>query len=126
MNGITAEERKVILEMYGIKSTLNEDVNSKEGILSLYKRWKVCTKDSSKYPNLVKAAGGSVLTMWGFFLIFIGVTGEFLSFGLSTPISTTAMTAGAAASTVGIKNAYQANYDKIGKELELLSKCINS
>jgi hypothetical protein len=123
---MTKKEKKMILEMYGIVKDVNEGISSKEGIVSLWKRFGKCSEDSmKKYPNLTKVSGGSVITMWGLLLIFIGITGEFLSFGLSTAASTTAVTAGIAGSYVGIKKLYDTNYGKIEGELQMLMKCIN-
>lgn len=126
LNEITLEEKKVILEMYGIVHNVNEGVSSKEGILSLWKSFSKCSQNSIKnYPNLTKVSGGSVATLWGLFLIFIGVTGEILSFGLSTALSTTAITAGVAGSYVGLKKIFDTNFGMIEGELQKLSKCIN-
>lgn len=126
LNEITVEEKKIILEMYGIVHNVNEGVLSKEGILSLWKSFRKCSQNSMKnYPNLTKISGGSVATLWGLFLIFIGVTGEFLSFGLSTALSTTAVAGGVTGSYVGLKKIFDTNFSLIEGELQKLSKCIN-
>jgi hypothetical protein len=76
--------------------------------------------DKRKFPNLYKAASGSISTVMGLLLMWAGAASEVLSFGVSTLV----MVAGADETTDGIKKIYDANISKIDNELSLLYDCV--
>jgi len=80
--------------------------------------------DSKKYPNLDAASHGSAKVVFGLLLMWGGVSGEILSFGLSTVPSVAAGAAGVTSTTVGLKKIYDANISKIDNELKSLWDCV--
>lgn len=82
--------------------------------------------DSTKYPNLDKAANGSLKTVFGLLLMWGGITSEFLSFGLSTLGSVAVGAAGVGETAVGLKKIRDANIGKLDNELSDLWKCVFS
>ena len=80
--------------------------------------------DSKKYPNLDAASHGSAKVVFGLLLMWGGVAGELLSFGLSTVPSIAVGVAGVASTTVGLKKIYDANISKIDNELKSLWDCV--
>lgn len=123
---ISVEEKNLILEMYGLKGVLVEDISSSQGMMDLVKRFKECAKKGEKttYKNLVKLSGGITVSLFGLFLIFIGVTGEILSMGLSTFVSGLSVKAGIGAEIASLKMLYDTNYDMLKPELEHLKRCM--
>ena len=80
--------------------------------------------DSKKYPNLDKATHGSAKVAFGLLLMWGGITGELLSFGLSTVPSVAAGATGVASTAAGLKKIYDANISKIDNELKSLWDCV--
>lgn len=105
------------------ENEMKESMMTKDSIKSGASNLAGCF-DPKKYPNLAKVTRGSLKTIWGMILMQGGISGELLSFGLSTPLSAIAVVGGVGSTTVGLKKIMDANKGLIDDELKALAQCV--
>ena len=112
------QESNIILEKRLIKESMSQS-SIETGATDIMDCF-----DSKKYPNLDAATHGSAKVVFGLLLMWGGITGELLSFGLSTVPSVAAGATGVASTAAGLKKIYDANISKIDNELKSLWDCV--
>lgn len=117
---LTRIVKQVINEMYVTES---EMAAQKQQVSQMAKNLSGCFS-AKKFPNLYKAANGSMQMVMGLVCIYSGIVGEIFSFGLSTLASIGLVSFGGTVTYMGAKKVYDANISKIRGELSTLYHCL--